>query len=246
MKPIIGVSCNQRKWAGEYYLRTDYVKAITENSGAPLLIPVSQDPQLLTDSLEYCDGLLLTGGGDLGPDFHQEGKTPLLLENIDEERDWFEIGLVRLALKARKPVLAICRGLQVLNVALHGTLYHDLNTELPNSGSHQGDSIAGEASHQIYLKENTRLAKIFGEAALVNSAHHQAIKDLGVGLTVSGVSPDGLIEAVEGEAGFILGVQWHPERLLHIPAMNQIFKDFIDACRNHKVSVNGNILAAGC
>ena len=240
MRPIIGVSCNQRRWASEYYLQTYYVRAITENSGAPLLIPVSHDPQLLTDSLEYCDGLLLTGGGDLGPDFHQE-RTNLFLENVDEERDWFEIGLVKLALKTGKPVLAICRGLQVLNVALHGTLYHDLDTELPNSGSHQPDSIAREASHPVYFKENTRLAKIFNEEALVNSAHHQAIKDLGTGLIVSGVSPDGLIEAVEGEKGFILGVQWHPEDMLHIPAMNQIFKDFIEACRN-KVNLNRNIL----
>ncbi len=244
MKPIIGVSCNQRRWAGEYYLRTEYVRAIIENSGAPLLIPISHDSELLTDSLKYCDGLLLTGGGDLGPDFHQE-QTPLFLENVDEERDWFEIALVRLALKAEKPVLAICRGLQALNVALHGTLYHDIDTELPHSGAHQGDSIAHEASHSIYFKENTRLAEIFGGETLVNSAHHQAIKDLGAGLAVSGISPDGLIEAVEGKKGFVLGVQWHPERLLHIPAMNQIFKDFVEACRN-KVSLNQNILAAGC
>ncbi len=244
MKPIIGVSCNQRRWAGEYFLRTDYVRGITENSGAPLLIPVNQDPQVLADSLEYCDGLLLTGGGDLGPNFH-ENRPSLYLENVDEERDWFEIGLVRLALTAGKPVLAICRGLQVLNVALQGKLYHDLNTELPDSGSHQPDELAYEASHPVYFKENTRLARIFGEEALVNSAHHQAIKELGAGLIVSGVSPDGLIEAVEKEEGFVVGVQWHPERLLHIPAMNQIFKDFIEACRS-KVYLNRNILALGC
>lgn len=243
MKPIIGVSCNQRKWAGEYYLRTDYVRAITENQGVPFLIPVNHDPQLLMDSLEFCDGLLLTGGGDLGPNFHRK-RTSLFLENVDEERDWFEIGLVRLTLKAGKPVLAICRGLQVLNVALHGSLYHDLDTELPNSGSHQSDSIAREASHQVYFKENTRLAKILGEEGLVNSAHHQGIKDLGVGLIVSGVSPDGLIEAVEGEIGFVLGVQWHPERLLHIPEMNLIFKDFIEACRNN-IKLDRKIFCGG-
>lgn len=244
MKPMIGISCNQRRWAGEYYLRTDYVRAITENSGAPLLIPINNEPQLLEDSLEYCDGLLLSGGGDLGPDFHQDQRQ-LLLKNIDEERDWFEIGLVSLALKKGRPVLAICRGLQVLNVALDGSLYHDLNSELPNAGSHQGDSIAGEASHPVYFGKNTRLAHIFGEETLVNSSHHQAIKDLGVGLKVSGVSPDGIIEAVEGEIGFVVGVQWHPERLLHIPAMNKIFKDFVEACRSN-VSLSRNILAAGC
>ncbi len=241
MKPIIGITCNQRRWAGEYYLRTDYVRAITENSGAPLLIPVNQDSHVLADSLEYCDGLLLTGGGDLGPEFHRN-RFPLLLENVDEERDWFEIGLVRFALTAGKPILAICRGLQVINMALHGTLYSDLNTELPNSGNHQPDSFSCEASHPVYFKGNTRLVKIFGEQALVNSAHHQAIKDLGEGLTVSGVSPDGLIEAVEGEQEFVVGVQWHPERLLHIPPMNLLFKDFIEACRNN----TNSILTAGC
>lgn len=232
MKPIIGISCNQRRWAGEYYLRTEYVRAISKNSGTPLLIPVNQDPHVLANSLEHCDGLLLTGGGDLGPDFYRN-RHSLLLTNVDEERDWFEIGLVRLALAARKPVLAICRGLQVLNVALHGTLYHDLHSELPNSGSHQPDSITREASHPVYFKNNTRLAKNFGEQVLVNSAHHQAVKDLGEGLIAAGVSPDGLIEAVEGKEGFVIGVQWHPERLLDIPAMDRLFKDFIEACRSN-------------
>ncbi len=244
MKPIIGISCNQRRWAGEYYLRTEYVRAIVENRGTPLLIPVNQDSKVLADSLEFCDGLLLTGGGDLGPDFHHN-RVPILLENVDEERDWFEIGLVRLALRSGKPILAVCRGLQVLNMALCGTLYHDIDMELPNSGLHQPDSIVREASHPIYFRENTRLFKIFGEEALVNSAHHQAIKDLGKGLIVSAVSPDGVIEAVEEEEGFVIGVQWHPERLLHIQPMNHLFKDFVEACSN-KVLAGQNILAMGC
>lgn len=244
MKPVIGISCNQRRWAGEYYLRTDYVRAITENEGAPLLIPISQDPEVLVDSLGFCDGLLLTGGGDLGPDFHNNGFA-LLLENVDEERDRFEIGLVNLALRSGKPVLAICRGLQVLNIALQGTLYHDINKEMPNSGLHQPDSIVREASHPIFFKKKTRLTNIFGEEALVNSTHHQAIKDLGEGLKIGAVSPDGIIEAVEGDKGFIIGVQWHPERLLHIPSMNQLFKCFIEACQN-KVHTGRQILAVGC
>jgi putative glutamine amidotransferase len=242
MKPIIGISCNQRRWAGEYYLRTDYVRAVVENGGIPLLIPINQDSKVLTDSLEYCDGLLLTGGGDLGPDFQ---RNPLFLENIDEERDQFEIGLVKVALKTGKPVLAVCRGLQVLNMALYGTLYHDINTELPNSGVHQPDSIVCEASHAVYFKDNTRLFTIFGKETFVNSAHHQAIKDLGKGLIIGAISPDGLIEAVEGEKGFVIGVQWHPERLLHITPMNQLFVSFIDACHN-KVKTGLNILAVGC
>lgn len=244
MKPIIGISCSQRRWAGEYYLRTDYVRAIAENGGAPLLIPINQDSKVLADSLEYCDGLLLTGGGDLGPGFHRN-RLPIYLENVDEERDWFEIGLVKLVLQSGKPILAVCRGLQVLNVALYGTLYHDINTELPNSGMHQPDSIVSEASHPVYFKENTRLFNIFGEEALVNSAHHQAIKNLGKKLTIGALSPDGLIEAVEGEEGFVIGIQWHPERLLHIPPMNHLFRCFIDACSN-KVKTGANNLAVGC
>ncbi|NLW48096.1 MAG: gamma-glutamyl-gamma-aminobutyrate hydrolase family protein [Firmicutes bacterium] len=244
MKPIIGISCNQRKWAGEYYLRTDYVRAIVENEGAPLLIPINQDSKVLMDSLERCEGLLLTGGGDLGPDFHQN-RLPLFLENVDKERDWFEFGLIKVALKTGKPVLAVCRGLQVLNMALHGTLYRDINTELLNSGAHQRDSIGYEASHVVYFKENTRLFNIFGEEAFVNSAHHQGIKDLGKGLIIGAVSADGLIEAVEGEEGFIIGVQWHPERLLHIPPMNQLYVSFIEACRN-KVKTGLNNLVVGC
>lgn len=244
MKPIIGISCNQRRWAGEYYLRTDYVRAIAENGGAPLLIPINHDSKVLADSLEFCDGLLLTGGGDLGPDF-QRNRPPLFLENVDEERDWFEIGLVRLALRSGKPVLAVCRGIQVLNMAFYGTLYHDINTELPNSGTHQPDSIVREASHPVYFKENTRLFSIFGEEALVNSTHHQAIKDLGKGLTAGAVSPDGLIEAVEGEEGFVIGVQWHPERLLHMLPMNHLFVSFIEACRN-QAKTGRNILAVRC
>lgn len=244
MRTIIGISCNQRRWAGEYYLRTDYVRAITENEGTPLLIPVNQNSEVLADSLELCDGLLLTGGGDLGPDFQRSGYT-ILLENVDEERDWFEIGLVNAALLLGKPILAICRGLQVLNIALRGTLYHDINREILNSGLHQPDSIVCEASHPVYFKAKTRLLNIFGEEALVNSAHHQTIKDLGEGLKVGAVSPDGLIEAVEGEDGFIIGVQWHPERLLHIPSMNQLFKSFIDACQN-KINTSRHILAMGC
>lgn len=228
MKPFIGISCNQPRGSGEMFLKTDYVAAIIKNGGLPVLIPVNQDEGLLRDLLLVCQGLLLTGGGDIDPAFYGMEMLPQANLNVDRERDLFEIGLAKHALDSKMPILAICRGMQVLNVCLQGTLFQDLNLELPNSGVHQGDQVSGQIFHQVFFKRNTYLRNLLGEQVLVNSFHHQAIKELGNGLIISGESTDGIVESIEGgKDAWMIGVQWHPERMTEEDSMQALFGEFI-------------------
>jgi putative glutamine amidotransferase len=235
LKPFIGISCNQRRGSGEMCLKTDYVAAIIKNGGLPVLIPVNQDEGLLSELLLVCQGLLLTGGGDIDPAFYGMEMLPQATLDVDRERDLFEIGLAKQALGSKMPILAICRGMQVLNVCLHGTLFQDLNLELPNSGVHQGNQVSGPAFHQVFFKRNTHLRNLLGEQMLVNSYHHQAIKELGKGLIISGESPDGIAESIEGgKDTWMIGVQWHPERMKEEDSMQALFGEFIEASSRFK------------
>jgi putative glutamine amidotransferase len=229
-KPVIGISCNQRLVPGEIFLKTEYVAAIIKNGGLPILIPVNQDEELIDDWVTVCQGLLLTGGGDIDPAFYGREMLPRVNLNIDQERDRFEIGLAQRALNIKMPILAICRGIQVLNVCLHGTLFQDINLELPDSGVHQADSMSKPAFHPVFFKKNTRIEKLLGDQALVNSTHHQAINNPGNGLIISGTSPDGIVESVEGgKDSWIIGVQWHPERMAETDSMRALFGELIGA-----------------
>lgn len=210
-----------------------YITAIHRAGGMPLLIPSGTGPEPLSSLMARLDGLLLTGGGDIDP-LRFNGQPHPRVYGISSERDALELHLVELALAARKPLLAICRGIQVLNVALGGTLHTHIQDQVPNALKHDWfpDYPRDRLSHTVSLKCGSTLHDIFGQDDIpVNSLHHQGLSRLGKGLEAIGFAPDGLVEAVTvPEMPFTLGVQWHPECLPDDPGMQALFQAFINAC----------------
>jgi len=207
---IIGITCSWQEEKKSHYLSDTYVQAVLAAGGVPLLIP-GQDSGKAAAIYAAVDGLILAGGPDLDPWYF--GEEPLRgMGEITPIRDKLELELCRMALQGNKPVLAICRGIQVLNVAAGGTLYQDLAAV--TSLQHSQQAPRWYPTHQIRIWEGSSLYALAGqEYYRVNSFHHQAINKLGQGLKAVAWSGDNLIEAVEAEEKpeRIVGVQWHPE-----------------------------------
>jgi putative glutamine amidotransferase len=212
-----------------------YIQAVVRAGGLPLLIPHLEDMALLRAVYERLDGLLLPGGEDIHPGYFGE---PLheRFRSISPERDTTELPLARWAVEEGKPLLGICRGIQVLNVALGGSLYQDIGAQCPGAGRH--DWYPGFPrnllAHRLDLAGGTRLARILAAPAVeVNSLHHQSLKDLAPALEVTAVAPDGIVEGVEvRDHPFALGVQWHPEELAGTDAGSQrLFEALVRASR---------------
>jgi putative glutamine amidotransferase len=187
-----------------------FLQMLVRAGAAPVILPVhGGDAQ---EVLPLLDGIALTGGGDVQPSLYGREPTPAV-SGVDPERDRFEVELVRRAAKADIPMMAICRGTQLLNVALGGTLFQDIRTELGTALEHRQPDPWEEPSHEISVEADSTLGRLVGERALVNSMHHQAIERVAPGLRAVAWAPDGVIEAVEGSGGvrFLLGLQWHPE-----------------------------------
>ncbi len=218
------------------YVNHEYVKAITQAGGVPLLLPVIGDKQDIEQQIALVDGVLLTGGYDINP--LQYGEEPRKeLGEIFPEVDEHQLAAVRIAAKLEKPMLGICRGLQVLNVALGGTLYQDLS-QLANSNiKHFQQAQRYVPSHTVDIIPNTRLAQLFESQSIVtNSFHHQSVKVIAPELIVSARTRDGVVEGLEKAAGyFILAVQWHPEMMVdHYPAMLTVFREFVGAAEQNR------------
>jgi len=236
--PVIGISgrvedSNNLQPIPVFTLARMYVEAVAQSGGAPVIIPPHIPKDHLRSIFERIDGLLISGGGDIAPAFYGEADSGLLW-HIDEQRDQAEISLASWALSEALPVLGICRGIQVLNVAAGGTLVQDIATQTGSTITHSrvaGDSMS-IISHVVNITEGTRLAEIFGAGELaVNSAHHQAVKDLGKGLTITAHAPDNTVEGIEApNHPFYLGVQWHPEALGDDhPEMRRVFAALVAA-----------------
>jgi putative glutamine amidotransferase len=189
--------------------------------------------------LSTVDGLLLTGGGDVHPEEYQQQPSSRLL-GVHRDRDRTELAISRAALASSLPVLAICRGMQVLNVAAGGTLYQDILADVPTALDHTHVPPRHRISHRVRLEPGSRLAEILSPSRdiEVNSLHHQAVDVVAKGLRVVGRAEDGIIEAVEGERGtWIVGVQWHPESFAGIDDRFQpLFTAFVDACRGVRMT----------
>ncbi|HHW07316.1 MAG TPA: gamma-glutamyl-gamma-aminobutyrate hydrolase family protein [Clostridia bacterium] len=239
MKPLIGVTCQQED---ELVSVTRYYgEALMAAGGLPVLLPVTLDRQVINAYGEMLDGLLLSGGGDLDPSFF--GEEPLRgLGTVCPQRDIFELELCKLFLAAHKPVLGICRGLQVLNVALGGTLFQDLRVQYPASLEHQQKAPKNWATHRVAVETSSLLREILAAAEIrVNSFHHQGIKALGRSLRAVAWAADGVIEGVERETGFAVGVQWHPERLWEThQEQKQLFDAFVEEARRIKSVIDRN------
>lgn len=236
-RPLIGCG-TYRKMADQespievYGLMPSYVQAVLSAGGLPVLIPLALSSDDLQALLQRLDGVLLPGGGDMEPSCYG-GHDNDKVRDIDKVRDQFELNLIRHAVDSDKPLLAICRGVQVFNVALGGSLWEDISSQMPGSIRHdykngQRDHLA----HEVSVQPGSLLHNILNtETIRVNSMHHQGLRALAPDLQATAVAPDNLIEAVEIQGHrFAVGVQWHPENMLQVePRMTQLFRRFVEA-----------------
>jgi putative glutamine amidotransferase len=241
-RPVIGIATQSLEAVpGErppcWIMGQRYVRALVAEGAIPWLIPLLPDDEATLRHLyDHLDGIFLTGGVDVDPSNYGEARHELCGQT-DPPRDWTEIRLVRWALADHKPLFGVCRGIQVINVAVGGTLFQDVRGQRAETIKHDyfptpGGNRRDDLVHGVLVTENSRLAQILGAARVeVNSMHHQGIKDLAPGLVPNAVAPDGLIEGVERANGqFFLGVQWHPEELAEqSPPMRRLFRAFVEA-----------------
>lgn len=237
MRPLIGLTISIQSDEKKIFTPTSYPAAIIAAGGTPVLLNITRDPELIAQYADMVDGVLFSGGDDVDPTAYGEAQA-WNCGDISPMRDAFEMQLLQtlLARHPKKPILGICRGAQVLNVAMGGTLYQDLHSQLPDCIRHQQKQISVYASHGVEIAPDSRLHAIYGtDEVMVNSFHHQAVKEVGAGLTVSARAADGVIEALEKpDHPYFVAVQWHPERLVERefhPEHKALFKTFVDACR---------------
>lgn len=245
-RPIIGIPTQTLQSLGgvsaeippSWVMSQRYIQTLVQAGAIPWMIPLV-DESTLRGVFDALDGVFLPGGADIDPVSYGRDPHPLC-DRTDPERDRVELLLARWAMAESKPVLGVCRGMQLINVAAGGTLYQDLAEQLPGSIKHDYFPYKGKEfrrdflAHTVRVHPDSRLARLFGDGELpVNSMHHQGVKELGAGLRETAVSPDGLIEAIETDGdAYVFAVQWHPEALTdHDVHAREMFRDFIDAAR---------------
>ena len=236
--PVIGIAATPGE--SSHRVPNDYVTSVVKAGGIPLLLPATSNAQLLDAMLTHIDGVLLTGGADVDPHHFGEVPHPMLGE-VNAQRDIFELMLIPQAIAKGLPVFGICRGMQMLNVALGGTLWQDIPSQIPTAGDHHVTSETDHAiiAHSVNIEPGTMSAQVMGTTSMnVNSRHHQCVRDVATTLKATAWSPDGIIEMLEGypEAP-VLAVQWHPENF--VPAdddsvMLRFFKFLIDESVNYR------------
>jgi len=232
-QPVIGLTLDHEPPGGWskfpwYAIRENYCNAVRHAGGLPILLP--HDPDAASDYVERIDGLIVTGGGfDVDPAlFGAPTRHPTV--TTKDRRTAFELAATRIALSREKPVLGICGGQQLLNVALGGTLIQHIPDEIPGALPHRQPNPRDEPGHAVRVIPGTVLHRITGaERLAVNSAHHQAVKEAGPGLVIDAVAEDGVVEGIEDPRHrFCVGVQWHPEFEIN-EADRRIFRAFIEA-----------------
>lgn len=239
-RPLIGLSpdfsaANSGTSAQRFSLDAASCDAVLAAGGLPLMLVPTSEPPLLEAWVDRISALVITGGDfDVPPALY--GEEPKEgLRRVLPERTRFERSLLELALARDLPVLGICGGMQLLNVVRGGNLIQDLRSEAPDGLQHEQGSDSSQPRHPVEVKDETRLAELLGKGqVMVNSTHHQAVGRLGSGLVASASAPDGVVEAVElPEQTFTLGVQWHPERLIHsLPHHLAIFRALVEHARD--------------
>lgn len=247
--PMIGITCNylsplpsaceagigaeEQAWQ---LIAQDYLEAVWQAGGIPLLIPVDHDKTRALKMLDMADGLILSGGNDIAPNRYGEAQTQSC--NLpDPVRDEMEILMCRRALETDMPILGICRGMQILNVTQGGTLYQDLE----KAGYPPHSCFTSKKNvpvHPVTIKKESLLAQITGQNRIrVNSFHHQAVKEIGADLTAAAISGDGVTEAVTmAQKAFVLAIQWHPEMMQDDPSQQKIIRALINASAIRKMS----------
>ncbi len=236
LKPLIGISSSQENTesTSAYTTNKMYIKGVAAAGGIPVIVPITEDKNLLQDITGRLSGLLLTGGDDIDPLLFGE-EPHRNLRKIDPQRDFFELELTRIFRDAGKPILGICRGCQIINIAFGGTIFQDIKGQISDiTYKHWQEAPLWYPTHSVYIEADTDLENIYGSGKFsINSYHHQSIKDVAPGFIVNARAEDGIIEGIEFSQDFMLGVQWHPERLWQNNKNNfNLFKYFITAASN--------------
>ncbi len=238
-RPIIGISSSVivdevGSFAGykRAYVNKDYVDAVIRAGGVPLIIPFSTDKEVIISQAQLIDGLILSGGHDISP--YNYGQEPS--QKIGEtfpERDTYEIILLEESKKRNIPILGICRGFQLINVAAGGTLYQDLSLIPGNILKHNQVSNPTLKTHKVEIKENSFISSIFGKETMVNSFHHQVINKVANDFIVVAKASDGVVEAIEHKTyKFLVAVQWHPEMLaVNCEKARELFSKFVEEAK---------------
>lgn len=230
MKPIIGVMPLWDDKKDSIWMLPGYFNGLEKAGGIPIMLPFTENDHDTDQLVGLCDGFLFTGGHDVSAEIYHEENLELTYPCI--KRDHLEIMILTKAIKADKPILGICRGIQFINAALGGTLYQDLPMQHPSEVSHRQPAPYDVPSHSVLIQKESPLYECLKTEELsVNSCHHQAIKELAPGLAIMATSFDGIIEAVYMPSRrFLWAVQWHPEFLYKNDENSiKIFKEFIDA-----------------
>lgn len=235
MKPVIGiVSCGYTD--KRQFVPQTYIQAVEDAGGIPVILPCTQKEDGYSCCGKLCDGFLFCGGDDVTPLLFGEE----LMTNrgrTDFYTDQFHISFMRYALSLKLPILAVCRGMQILNIALGGNIFQDISLRWPASLNHmQLSANRSDPCHKITVLEDSILSNILGKTEYTNSFHHQCIHVLGQDLKPTAVASDGIIEAIESELHpFVIGVQWHPECMYRtFPSMKNLFCEFIEKSKNAK------------
>ena len=243
MKPRIAITCKRSSDM------TNYIKTVNEYGGEPILleslqIPAHQHNALIPEFLKDNDGILLTGGGDIDPTHYCEERSSAT--HVSRSRDTLELRLCQKALETDIPVFGICRGIQVMSVAMWGNLYQDIDTDHPKPVLSHPKLNGEDARHEIQIESGSLLNEIIGKNVdRVNSAHHQAVKDVGKDFVITARSSDNVIEAIEDPSkDFVLGVQYHPERMTatdeFLEHRGKLFSAFIESAKNWQSKKNGS------
>ncbi len=250
MRPLIGIPCHAGVRAETerpiYYNNRTYIHAVERAGGVPILIPIFDDLDELHTLLPRLDGLLLSGGIDVDPSNYGEEPHPLLMD-INPQLDALELAMAQWAFDKNVPTLGICRGMQMLNVALGGTLYQDLGALYPDSLRHKNwDLPRTTIVHSVHIVADSRMEQILGTREIrANSLHHQAVNVTGKGVRVTGHAEDGVAELIEVSGHrFMLGAQCHPEEIYtDVPAWAGLFTAFVEACAKPAVRVTEPLAA---
>ncbi|MBQ9010487.1 MAG: gamma-glutamyl-gamma-aminobutyrate hydrolase family protein [Clostridia bacterium] len=235
---MIGITATLYDASCDYRVPRRYADSVEEAGGFPLLLPASNTPEETEGIMPLLDGLLIPGGPDVNPLLYGEEPRPAL-ELTKTSNDLFEIHALKEARALHKPILCICRGMQVLNVAFGGTLYQDIPSQLPEALRHkQTPTDRADPTHSLEIEPGSWLSEAYGNTQIrVNSFHHQAIKQVAPGFSVSAKARDGIIEAIEIRGEHILGVQWHPEVMIPVhPEHLGLFRQLVEASRRLSVA----------
>ncbi len=240
MKPLIGITMNLDVQAGRnlHILDQDYGIAVAQAGGIP--VPILGIEASIPDLVNRLHGFLFTGGDDVHPRFYKEKPKKNARINLSpDERTQFEINLFKAVAKAKKPVLAICHGAQLVNIALGGSLYQDISLQIPRALKHGPAKKGEKVYHPVNVFEGTRICDILGTCLTgdcsirIRSSHHQSIKNPGKGLRLAAVSSDGVCEALESRSkkNFLIAVQWHPEKTLNDGNTQKLFAALVTASK---------------